>query len=255
MALSGARGCLAALSGIVALGCSKADPPPRRTEPWLANPSAAPSAVAAPRVYRFGSDSSATFSVSGRKGKLSGRVPVTRGELRLDPRDLKLTRASIELDLNQLEIETPAPDGLELGASSTAALARQWLELGRDVPEERRNQFSMARFDLVSLDNSSAASLETSSKSTLRATAVGTLLVHGFRAPTRSEVRLSTNGPEQVSIQSVSALVLPLAPHDIVARDPAGVVDALGAARAADWVGKSVRIEFQLQGRSEPRAN
>jgi len=258
MALRGAR--LAALAALWSFGCSKPDPTPRRTEPWLATPSASSSVgvVGAPRHYRFTSESTLSFSVAGRKQKLSGRVPLARGELRLDPRDLKPTQAELEVDLTKLSIETPAPDGFELGASAPDALARQWLELGDQVPAERRAQFATARFELHSLENLSPSYLAIDGKpSSVRAAAVGTLLIHGFRAPVRAEVLLHTLPPaagvERVSIRSVSALVVPLGPHDITARDPSGVVDTLGAARAADWVGKTARIEFELIAQTDPK--
>jgi hypothetical protein len=249
-------GALVAASLALLVGCKKSEAPPQRTEPWLANPSASAVSVAAARSYRFTNDSRITFSLSRSKGKISGSLPLAGGELRLDPRDLKLTRASLEIDLTQLRIETPFPEGLELGASTPDALALQWLELGPRVPAERRSQFSTARFDLTSLENLSAPSLGPSSKpSSVRATAIGTLLLHGFRAPERVEVVLSTSDSERLSIRSLSGLVVLLAPHDITARDPAGIVDTVGAARANDWVGRAARVEFNLLAQAEPVAN
>jgi len=252
MALSHARR-LALGAALLGLGCSKPDPAPRRTEPWLATPSASGSttATSAPRVFQFTSESSIEFSVTGKKGKITGHIPVARGELRIDPRDLKQTRAELEVDLTRLVVETSAPDDFALGASTPTARALEWLELGGQVPAERRAQFATARYELHSLENLSSSFLGVGSKAApVRAAAVGTLLLHGFRAPVRAEVQLRTVAPnqarERVSIRSVSALVVPLGPHEITARDPSGVVDALGAAHAADWVGKTARVEFEL---------
>lgn len=239
---------LAALVALCAMGCKKPPPNRHRTEPWLANPSASTTTrTSAARSYRFGSDSRIAFALSGRKGKIDGHVPLARGELELDPRDLKQTRASFDVDLTQLSIDTPPPEGL--GSATELALA--WLELGPGVPAERRAPYATARFELVSLENLVPPYLDLGAKQAAsRATAVGTLLIHGFRAPVRVEVVLRATGPERVSIQSVSALVVALAPHDITARDSSGVVDALGAARAADWVGKTARVEFELVGQA-----
>jgi hypothetical protein len=84
----------------------------------------------------------------------------------------------------------------------------------------------------------------------VRLSAVGTLLLHGFRAPV--ELNLSVT-PEAaagrsptLAIRSTSPLVLPLGPHDISARGPSGVVDAVASAHAVDWLGKSVRLELKL---------
>jgi hypothetical protein len=239
--------------------CSKPDAAPHRTEPWLANPSASSPVSGGPRAYRFTGDSNITFSVSGRKGKISGRAPLSRGQLRLDPRDLQSASASAEVDLSRLSIETDASEAAELGGVAPTTLALQWLELGSLVPSERRAQFASARFELASVENLSSKFLELGSArkpSALRATAVGTLLLHGFRAPLRVEVllgvtRSSPSAPERLSIRSVGGLVVPLAPHDITARDAAGIVDALGRARSADWVGKSARIDFELVAEPE----
>lgn len=246
------RRLLALSAALLLAGCEKPDPPPRRTEPWLRTPASASGTAnpSAPRIYRFSTESAVTFSLSGKKGKLRGQVPLRGGELQLDARDLTQTRASIDADLTRLSIDTPPPEGLELGASP-AELALQWLELGAQVPAERRAQFAAARFELHSLENLSPSYLSLGTKpSPVRATAVGTLLIHGFRAPVRVEVSLraltSPSGTERVSIRSLSGLVVALGPHDITARDASGVVDTVGAARAAEWVGKQARVEFEL---------
>jgi hypothetical protein len=245
---------------LVVLGCvacAKKDPP-HRTEPWLAKPSASSAALAsAPRTFHFLGESSLRFSVQGRKGKLSGHLPLSQGKLRLDPRDLSTATASIDADLSKLEIDTPpdAPESAPLGASSPSAIALQWLELGPGVAPERRAQFSQARFELASVEGLASPLLDLGATrqpaAHVRATAVGTLLIHGFRAPIRADVLLqplktAPGAASRLSIRSAGALVLALAPHDITARGPSGIADALAMARAGDWVGKTARIEFEL---------
>ena len=252
---------LALLALVVCAGCSRKAEPPHRTEPWLANPSAsAHGVVSAPRNYRFASDSSVHFTVPGRKGKVSGRVPLTEGSLHLDPQDLKTATASIDVDLTKLSIDDAVPEGADLGGTSPSALGLQWLELGSDVAAERRSQLSTAHFELSSLDGLSATAIDLSAPhghARVRATVVGTLLLHGFRAPIRTDVLLEpqkvpAGAPPRLSIRSAGALVVPLAPHDITARGPAGIADPLATARAADWVGKSARVEFELVAEAEP---
>ena len=245
------------LVALCCVACAKQEAP-HKTEPWLAKPSASSAALAsAPRTFHFLGDSSLRFSVQGRKGKLSGHLPLSEGKLRLDPRDLSTATASIDADLSKLEIDT-APDALlesaPLGGSSPSAVAQQWLELGPAVAPERRAQFSQARFELASVEGLSSPLLDlaaTQKPAHLRATAVGTLLIHGFRAPIRADVLLqplktAPGAASRLSIRSAGALVLALAPHDITARGPSGIADALAMARASDWVGKTARIEFEL---------
>jgi hypothetical protein len=136
-------------------------------------------------------------------------------------------------------------------------VALNWLELGSEVPAERRQQFALARFELTALENLSAAALDLGAKppARVRATAVGTLLIHGFRAPVRAEVELERlpagpAGQLRVAIRSVSPLVLPLAPHEIAARGPSGVLEPQQTARAAASVGRNARIELALVAES-----
>jgi len=246
-----------ALMGFVLCsGCSKQEAPARRTEPWLANPSASSNAASnsAPQTFHFAPDSSIRFSVPGKKAKVSGRLPLGEGTLRLDTRDLKNTSASIDVDLTKLSIDADTlPENAELGSSTPDALALQWLELGPDVAPERRRELSAARFELSSVENPSAPALDFGgrAKNQVRASVVGTLLIHGFRAPVRCDVLLkplesAPGAPKRLSIRSAGALVLALAPHDISARGPSGIADALAMARASEWIGKNARVEFEL---------
>jgi hypothetical protein len=243
-----------------AFGCSKKPEPPHRTEPWLATPStSAAVTTSAPRSYHFGRDSSVRFSVSGRKGGISGRAPVTDGGLRLDPRDLKTASASVVVDLTQLAMDAEGlPAAFEGSGSSPNAMALDWLELGAQVAAEKRAQLGTARFELASVENATTLELGASRKPRpVRATAVGTLLIHGFRAPVRAEVLLvavagPTAAPPRIAIRTTSALVVPLGPHDIFARAADGTPDVLATARAADWVGKSVRLEIELTAEPDP---
>lgn len=247
---------LVALLCVLGLGCSKKPEPPRRTEPWLA--SAVVSASAAPTAsalleLRFAPESRIRFSLPAKNGKPSGQVPLASGKLRLVTQDLKSSTANLEADLTRLSLDPESlPAAAELPGSPDA-LALNWLELGPEVPIERRSQFALARFELTALENVSPPTLELGGKrpARVRATAVGTLLVHGFRAPVRAEVALESlppgpSGQLRLSIRSTSPLVLPLAPHEISARGPSGGLDPQQGARAEGSVGKNARIELEL---------
>jgi len=263
LAVTAVRLALVAL--LACAGCAKKPAPPERTEPWLANPSASPSGVVnAPRTFRFLGDSRIQFNLTGRKGKVSGRVPLTEGSLRLDPGDAKSASASIDVDLTKLSIDNDSlPGNVELGGGSPSDVALRWLELGPDVAAERRNQFSKAHFELSSIEGLSATGLDlgaTRVHDRVRATVVGSLLLHGFRAPIRGDVlveplRVAAGAAPRLSIRSAGALVLALAPHDITARGRDGVPDALAMSRAADWVGKNVRIDFELLAEAQSPAS
>jgi polyisoprenoid-binding protein YceI len=228
--------------------CSKPEEKPRRTEPWPAQSSAgsATAVSKAPRRFRFAKDSTVRFSVPGKKGKVSGRFAIAQGSLELDPREPKNTRATLDVDLTTLTIDTDVPAGLDLGGAA-AAVGLQWLELGAEVPAERREQFKLARFELADVESTNVSDASARRRSGVtRVTVVGTLQVHGFRAPVRAELLVAGGGSERLSIRSARSLVLPLSTHDITARDASGIADALGAARAADWVGKNASVDLHL---------
>lgn len=245
-------------------GCAKAEPAPRRTAPWLASATASADAKAplanAKRSFRIdAAGSRIQFSLPGRKAKPRGQVPVLGGKLELSLTELETARASVEADLSGISID---PDSLpeDAGlAQAPSALALQWLELGPQVPSEKRAQFTLARFELTSLEGLSAPALDIGAArpAKVRASAVGSLLLHGFRAPVRVELVLQTvptppGAPLRLSIRTASPLVLPLAPHDIGPRSPAGVAEPGEAARAEASLGKSARIELELLAEALP---
>lgn len=237
--------------------CKKHEPAPRRTAPWLASASAqAVESPTTPTKRSFRIDPTASqvrFSLPGRKAKPSGHVPITSGSIELSPRDLQSTRASVEVDLQGISIDPSSlPEQAEL-TSAPGTLALQWLELGADVPTEKRTQLGRARFELVSVEAPGASALEFNAPrpARVRVTAVGTLLLHGFRAPVRVELQLeplaaTTPGALKLAIRSASPLVLPLAPHEVGPRSAAGVADPAEAARAEASVGKVAKIELDL---------
>ena len=238
------------------VACRKPEDKPHRTEPWLAAPSAsAGESSSAPRRFHFAAGSRVLFSVAGRKAKVSGSAPVSAGSLELDARDLTHSSASVIVDLTALTLDDqPVPAGVELGGASATAQALQWLELGAEVAAEKRDELKLARFELSGVEGWSGVPLDFGGRRrvTVHATAVGTLLLHGFRAPVRAEVALTpqpgdAGGKPKLAIRSAGALVLALAPHEISARGPGGVVDAVATARASEWLGKNVRLELELQ--------
>lgn len=250
---------------LVCQGCAKHEPAPRRTAPWLASAaasaSAAPPASNAKRSFRIDAASSRIqFSLPGRKAKPSGSVPVLGGKLELAPSELDSARASVEADLLGISID---PASLPEDAGLTLApnlLALHWLELGPGVSSEKREQFARARFELSSLEALSAPALDFGSQrpAKVRATAVGSLLLHGFRAPVRVELVLqplptAPGAPLRLSIRTASPLVLSLPPHDIGPRSAEGIAAPGEATRAEASLGKNAKIDVELVAEALPQ--
>jgi hypothetical protein len=243
------RGALL-LALLLGCGCSKKVEPPRRTEPWLANPSASagPEAVHGPLRLEVLPDSSARFTLSGKRAKVSGSVPLHSGHLDLYPLDLTKSRASLGFDVTRISASADNPDYADGAAATTSAL--EWLELGSGVDDTRRDQFRRAVFELSAIEDVTG-SLDLGSTKPVTVTAVGSISLHGFRAPVRSRVQLQplkTNSgePRRLSIRSLQPVVLSLEAHDIAFRNSAGVSDAAQTGRASGVIGKSARVEFEL---------
>jgi hypothetical protein len=250
---------------LLGVACSKKEEPPRRTAPWRAQPSASASAPTeiGPLHFRVLPESSVRFSVPTRRARPGGSLALLDGRIDLDPRDLSRTKASLDFDLTRLAVDADSlPQEAELAGGDPRVLALQWLELGSDVPAERREQFAKARFELSAVEDVSGPLDLDASKSGARtsATAVGSLLLHGFRAPVRTRVQLQAHpptepgAPRRLTIRSLDPVVLSLAAHDIQARSAAGVNDAALTARLSDVVGKSARVEFELFAEAAPAA-
>lgn len=244
---------LAALLLCSALSCSKPEEKPRRTEPWLATPSADPSAVPAtgPLKLELLADSRARFTLTGRRAKPSGSVPLSSGSIELFPSELSRSKATLVFDLERIELTADSlPPDAELSGASPHELALRWLELGAGVAAEQRKQHSRAVFELSAVeDGATALELEPSKRGT-RVTVVGSLRLHGFRAPVRTRVELraqrSEQGTLQLAIRSLEPVVLSLVAHDIGARSESGVSEPAVTARWSDVVGKNVRVDLEL---------
>jgi hypothetical protein len=246
------RYALPLLLSLSANACRDRAKPAHRTEPWLAQPSSSgASRSSSPRNYHFATDSRVSFSLQGKRGKVSGSAPVSEGSLRLDPIDPTHSSGHAVVDLEGIVVDqSEVPPGVGLGAASPRELALNWLELGPQVPADRRDQYRWARFELSSVEGSIPLTFTSRKPTAVRLSAVGTLLLHGYRAPVEFGLSVTPEAPASgspsLSIRSTSPLVLPLAPHDISARSSSGVVDAVTSAHTAEWLGKSVRLEFKL---------
>lgn len=247
---------------LLGVACSKKEEPQRRTAPWRAQPSASAPTAVGPLHFRVLPESSVRFSVPTRRARPSGNIALLDGRIDLDPRDLSRTKASLDFDLTRLVVDAGSlAQDAELAGGDPGLLALQWLELGSDVPAERREQFAKARFELSAVEDASGPLDLSKSGARASASAVGSLLLHGFRAPVRTRVQLQAHqpaepgAPHRLTIRSLDPVVLSLAAHDIQARSAAGVNDAALTARLADVVGKSARVEFELLAEAVPAAD
>ncbi|MEI9951870.1 MAG: hypothetical protein WDO74_23530 [Pseudomonadota bacterium] len=223
------------LTLLCAAGCAKKQPKPLRTEPWLAHPPARTSASADgdPAVpltrYVLGERSLIRFELATKRGALSGSLTRVSGELGINLADLTQSRGWVRAELGSLAIR--AASGTESSDAALLERARAALELSPDA----RAPAVFANFDLTSLEDAAPAQVEPAPERDAgaasaapfsrraRFTAIGNLLLHGFRvarrAPLEAEFGFAGDRqvPRSVLIRSRSPFVISLETHAIVA--------------------------------------
>lgn len=222
-----ARGRLAALALSLALGaCAKKSPKPIHTEPWLAHPP--PSALASTDAalpttrYVLTAQSVIRFELSTKRGKVQGRVPKLSGALTVVLGALAQSRGQVRVDLSSLALD-------DTDASSAIWLARVRAALG----ESDAGAAPTATFDLTGFDDVSPEAIEPARASDggapprkVRGTAVGNLLLNGFRVqkrePLEAEFGFSSDPtvPTQLTIRSRAPLVISLETHELHLSEP-----------------------------------
>ncbi len=240
----------------LAVACAKKEPPkPIHTEPWLAHPpaSAAASADAALPLTRYtiGAQSQVHFDLPSKHGTLHGSFSRVSGEFSLDPSDLTRSRGQVQVDLSSLTVSAD-------GSSDDAALLTH-AQSALGVADGANGP--MATFELSSLEDASPGQLEPAPDTDAgapvvrraRATALGNLLLHGFRvqrrAPLLAEFSFTTDRqvPASVVIRSRAPFVISLETHDIRVtgqRPESGTKPANGSHAHA----REARVSVELYG-------
>jgi hypothetical protein len=241
-------------------GCAKKEPKPLRTEPWLAHPPASVSASAGSAAaltltrYVLDQHSSIRFEIPTKHGLLSGTLSRVSGELAIDLSDLTRSRGSVRAELGSLDIH--AEHGAAANDTTLLERARAALEL---PPDSQTPVF--ASFDLSSVEDAAPTSIEPAPERAPSATspfsrrvhltAVGNLLLHGFRvvrrAPLAAEFAFAADRqvPQSVLIRSRSPLVVSLETHAIAALAPGNAEKGPSAQPARV---REARVTVELYG-------
>jgi len=241
---------------LCAVGCAKKDPRPMRTEPWLAQPSAsaATSSDAARPLTRYALSERSVirFEVPIKRGSLSGELTRVAGDLELDLADLTRSRGSVRADLDSLVIHA-ASRAIEAALLERARLA---LELAPDAG----GPTAIASFELTALEDASPTQIEPSPERDAdapftrraRGTAVGNLLLHGFRLTRRAPLEVEFGFgrdrlvPRNVVIRSRTPFVISLETHGIHASAAEG--DATKAHPSGPSAAREARVSVELYG-------
>jgi hypothetical protein len=251
--LSSALGALLLLSA-----CAKKEVKPLHTEPWLAHPpasAAASSDAGLPTArYAITEQSQIHFELPSKRGTLHGSLTRVSGELSLTPSDLEHSHGQVQVDLSSL---TLSEDG---NGDTSERLTRARSALGLTDAAADASSPVTASFELSSLEDVAPAQLEPAPDSDAgapfarkaRATAVGNLLLHGFRvvrrAPLEAEFSFTADRavPTTISIRSRAPFVISLETHEIRVRElDTGKKPTKGALAHA----REARVSVELYGR------
>jgi hypothetical protein len=241
---------------VCATGCAKKEPRKERTEPWLAHPPASARAsgdAALPLTrYALGEGSVIRFELPTKRGALNGTISRVSGELNVDLSDLSHSRGLVRAELGSLDIHagTTTDSDPELLARARAAL-----ELSSDPNAPP----AFASFDLTAIEDAAPSEVEPAPEAgsstpflrRARFTALGNLLLHGFRVPRRAPLAAEFSFerdrqvPSSVLIRSRAPLVISLETHAIVAL--AHESSAKGSS-GAPVQAREVRVSVELYG-------
>lgn len=236
------------------LACQREPKPVVRTKPWPAPASVQSAPAASTQNTRYQLVSGiASVDVSTRRQPLRGTVSRLEGSIDWDPARPELTRALLRADLLSLSIASrtnPAED------ASWTARAFDWLELGAERATEQRELDRWAELRLVSLQPHAGNEARRVGRPAL-VTAHGELTLHHFRVPVELELEVDTRntakGAELV-IRTRRPLLVSLAAHDILPREPSGSVLPGAVSELGKLVARQALVAVEVVARAQPPA-
>jgi hypothetical protein len=238
--------------GVVACSKKSVAPPIAESEaPVAASASPVPKGK---RRYVLEGPGEARVGIDAPLEKFRGRTAKLSGLLDLDPTAIASATGEIVADLGAFETHTfgdPSKD------ESQTEHARNWFEIGEEVPADRREDYRRARFTIETIEKTSVASVADAPADDRGVRRVmleiaGALRIHGRSAPKRAFVEVAFEGPPDapsaVSFRTTAPMIASLAAHDVKPRDLTGRF----LAGALEKVGKKIddQARIEVEGRA-----
>jgi polyisoprenoid-binding protein YceI len=236
--------------------CSKDEPPAARTAPPSASSPAAAAALAAGQRRFEIASGTGTFLIDAPQEKIKGRSTKVRGNLEVDPADLKTGKGQIEVDLDDLKTETFGDADKD---TTQTGHAKNWMEIGPDVEAKRREENRWVRFTIKAIDDANptklAAAEAKNGQRTVTVQATGDLWLHGVASSKKVSVALTLDGPPEAptSIRIVTSqpLKVSLKEHDVKPRDLAGKFLAGALEKIGQKIDDTVQISLDLTAKAK----
>jgi polyisoprenoid-binding protein YceI len=190
-------------------------------------PSASAAPVAGTTRMTVADTGSSTFLIDAPLEKIKGRWTKFRGQLDVDPSDLRKTTGEVDLDLDDLKTETF--DDADKNATQTGH-THNWLGLGTDVPTQERDDNRWARFTITAIDDAAPGAVgdapESANGRVVRIVAHGDMWLHGVTSPKTVKLTATFSGPpsspSSVHITTDAPILISLKEHDVKPRDVTG---------------------------------
>jgi polyisoprenoid-binding protein YceI len=248
--------CLAAVPLLTLAACSKDEPSAARTAPPTVA-SVAPGAAVAAGQRRFEvAAGTASFLIDAPLEKIKGRSTKVRGNLEVDPADIKTGKGQIELDLDDLKTETFGD--AEKDTAQTGH-AKNWFEIGSDVEAKRREENRWVRFSIKAIDDANPTKLATAEakdgKRTVLVQATGDLWLHGVSSSKKVNVALTLEGPPEaptsIRVVTTQPLKISLKEHDVKPRDLAGKFLSGALEKIGQKIDDTVQVTLDLTAKAK----
>jgi hypothetical protein len=229
----------------------------------------APKSKGARRYVIDGSGGQLGFDMEAPIEKIRGRVPssAVSGEIFVDPADLARTTGLVHVDLSGLELfqRKAAAEGEAFGEETKNETqnkhARDWLEIGADVPPDVLKKNSVIEFSLREVGDLSATDLGklTGPERKVTFTATGEFLLHQRKAS--KSVKLEAvftwagDQPTAVKVRSLEPLEIGLDEYDVHPREGFGKLAAKTLQVLSPKVAKAAAVHLEFTARLAPDAS
>lgn len=187
--------------------------------------------------------------------KFSGEANKLGGVFDVDFGDLTKSTGEVTADLDTFKSTTP-----DIDDETQTEHAKNWFEIGDDVPKDKRDDYKIARFTIEKITKVSSPTLkdvpEKDGARVIELDAHGQLRVHGRSSPKDVRVELSFVGPldapNEIRFRTLDPVAASLSEHDVKPRDVAGKF----IAGALEKVGKKIddRPLISVEGTAKPKS-
>lgn len=241
-------------------GCDKKDPAPQQPTSTEAKPAttaatttasaaaaATPASAPAAGHKRLAiATGKASFLIDAPLEKIKGETSEAKGFIDLDVADLTRSKGEVSFRLTSLKTTTFGDASKD---DSQGDHARNWMEVGKDSPADKRAKFEWATFTVKSVSTATpklADVKEVGGARSFDAKLTGAFVLHGVSSDKTFTVKIVAKGPgdapTELSLTTSEPWPVSLKEHDVAPRDKIGSL----LAGALDRIGKKIDDKVQI---------